>query len=156
VALQRVVTTRVRPVERKDATAWLLLRQALWPEDADGEHAAEIEEFFAGRSQEPQAVVIADDENGRPIGFAELSIRACAEECSTSRIGFLEGWYVVPEARRKGVGRILVQASESWARSQGCTEFASDTQPDNGPSMAAHRALGFTDAGRIQCYRKDL
>ena len=66
------------------------------------------------------------------------------------------GGYVVPEARRRGVGRGLVAAAEQWGRDQGCTEFASDTQPDNLVSATAHLALGFTDAGSLRCFRKDL
>lgn len=148
--------TRVRPVERKDAAAWRRLRQALWPEGSVGEHDGEIEQFFAGDSREALAVLLADDQTGRPIGIAELSIRACAEGCRTNRVAYLEGWFVVPEARRQGVGRVLVEAAEKWARAQGCTEFASDTQPGNAVSIAAHRAIGFTDAGLVQCYRKEL
>lgn len=147
---------RVRQVERRDAAAWLRLRWALWPEGAVGEHEEEINQFFAGHSREPLAVLIADDETGRSIGIAELSIRPCAEGCRTNRVAYLEGWFVVPEARRQGVGRILVEAAEKWARAQGCSEFASDTQPGNAVSIAAHRAIGFTNAGLVQCYRKEL
>lgn len=156
VEVQPVVTTRVRPVERRDAVAWLALRRALWPEGAESEHAEDIERFLADLSQEPLSVLIADDEAGPPVGFAELSIRPSAEGCHTNRVAFLEGWFVVPEARRRGVGRLLIEAAENWARAQGCTEFASDTQPGNTVSTAAHRAIGFADAGMIQCYRKEL
>jgi len=147
---------RVRPVERLDAAAWLEMRHALWPEGSVDEHEREIERFLAGKAREPLAVLIAEDAAGRPLGFAELSIRAHAEDCSTNRVAFLEGWYVTPESRRTGVGRRLVTASEDWARSQGCTEFASDAVLDNVASIAAHKALGFADAGRLQCFRKDL
>lgn len=148
--------TQVRPVERKDAAAWLRMRRALWPESSEGEHGDEIEQFLSGRAREPLAVLIADDEQGRPVGIVELSIRPCAEGCRTNRVAFLEGWFVVPEARRQGVGRELVKGAESWARAKGCKEFASDTQPGNAVSTAAHRAIGFLDAGTIQCYRKEL
>jgi aminoglycoside 6'-N-acetyltransferase I len=147
---------RVRPVEPNDAAAWLRLRHALWPESAEARHAEDIQDYFAGRSQEPLAVLIAEDRGGHPVGTAELSIRPSAEGCETNRVAYLEGWFVVPEARRRGVGRALIEAAEAWARAQGCTEFASDTQPDNTEGMAAHRASGFTDVGTIQCYRKEL
>jgi aminoglycoside 6'-N-acetyltransferase I len=148
--------TRVRPVDRRDAAAWLRLRQALWPESSKDEHGEEIEQFFSGRSREPLAVLIADDQTGQQVGIAELSIRPCAEGCRTNRVAYLEGWFVTPEARRQGVGRVLVESAEKWARAQGCKELASDTQEDNVASIAAHRAIGFTDAGRLQCYRKEL
>ncbi|MEO8431495.1 MAG: GNAT family N-acetyltransferase [Acidobacteriota bacterium] len=147
---------RVRPAEREDAAAWLGMRQALWPEDAEGEHAEEIEEFFSGRSKEPLAVLIAEGESGRLIGIAELSIRTSAEGCRTDRVAYLEGWFVMPESRRQGVGRALIAAAEEWGRAYDCDELASDTQPENEASVAAHRAAGFTDAGVVQCYRKEL
>jgi aminoglycoside 6'-N-acetyltransferase I len=61
------------------------------------------------------AVLLALDEGGRAVGFVELSIRNYAEDCETDRVAYLEGWYVIPEARRTGVGRALIAASEEWA-----------------------------------------
>jgi aminoglycoside 6'-N-acetyltransferase I len=54
------------------------------------------------------------------------------------------------------VGRLLVEAAEGWARKRRCLEFASDALPANRVSVAAHRALGFADAGTIVCFRKEL
>jgi aminoglycoside 6'-N-acetyltransferase I len=144
----------VRAVRREDVSAWLQLRQALWP-DETGSHAAEIRDFFAGRRKIPLEVLMAFDED-RPVGFAELSIRPYAEGCETDRVAFLEGWYVVPEHRRRGIGRALVDAAEAWGRAQGCTEFASDTNIENHASAAAHRALGFEEVEQIRCFRKPL
>jgi aminoglycoside 6'-N-acetyltransferase I len=114
--------------------------------------------FFRGRGEksEPLAILIAETDRGRPVGFAEVSIRANAEDCRTDRVGFLEGWWVAPGERRRGVGRKLVEAAEGWARRRRCLEFASDALPDNRVSLAAHRALGFADAGTVVCFRKDL
>jgi len=131
------------------------MRRALWPDGSAGEHEEEIERFLSGRSGEPLAVLIADESTQGPVGFVELS-RASAEGCRTSRIAYLEGWFVAPHARRQGVGRQLVDAAEGWGRAQGCTELASDSAPDNLASLAAHRAIGFVDVGSIQCHRKDL
>jgi aminoglycoside 6'-N-acetyltransferase I len=145
----------VRAVRASDADIWLRFRHALWPEEAEGGHAREIEAFFAGRSQEPLAVLLAE-RGGEVVGLAELSIRPYAEGCSTGRVAYLEGWYVRPGARRSGVGRALVGAAEAWGRAQGCTEFASDALLDDEVSAAAHRALGFTEVEQIRCFRKDL
>ena len=38
----------------------------------------------------------------------------------------------------------------------GCTELASDAQPDNETSIAAHLALGFSDEGLVRCFSKKL
>ncbi|MGH7480855.1 MAG: aminoglycoside 6'-N-acetyltransferase [Longimicrobiales bacterium] len=146
----------VRPVVRADGESWLEMRIALWPEDTPDWHAGEVEQYFQGGLTMPLEVLVAVDTDGRVLGFAELSIRAYAEGCSTDRIAYLEGWYVVPDARRRGVGRALVDAAERWGLGQGCSEFASDALLENEVSAAAHRALGFEEVERIRCFRKDL
>lgn len=146
----------VRPVAARDAGAWLAMRCALWPDGSEREHRHEIDRFLEGQAAEPLAVLVAEDERGRLVGFAELSIRPCAEGCRTNRVAYLEGWFVAPAARRRGVGRALVEAAEGWGCDQGCREFASDAAVDNAASAAAHRAVGFADAGVVLCFRKDL
>jgi aminoglycoside 6'-N-acetyltransferase I len=138
-----------------DRDVWLAMRGELWP-DSHETHAGEIDRFFSGQARDPLAALIAKDEMGRALGFTELSMRSYAEGCTTDNVAFLEGWFVVPEARGRGVGRALVAASEEWARSQGCSEFASDAQPGNETSIAAHLALGFSDEGLVRCFSKKL
>ena len=146
----------VRCVLPSDSAAWLSMRVALWPEGTAESHGREIERFFAGELHMPLAVLVAIGDDDRLVGFVELSIRTYAEDCVTDRVAYLEGWYVVPEMRRRGIGRALVAASEDWARAQGCAEFASDAVLDNVESAAAHEALGFTETVQIRCFRKDL
>jgi aminoglycoside 6'-N-acetyltransferase I len=145
----------VRPATPEDSAPWLKMRQALWPGGAS-DHPFEIASYFAGRLREPLQVLLAFDNAGMPVGFVELSIRPYAEGCDTDSVAYLEGWYVVPEARQQGVGRALLQAALQWAREEGCSEFASDTLVDNEISAAAHRALGFTEVVQIRCFRKSL
>jgi len=132
------------------------MRVALWPEGSLDEHDAEAERFLRGASRNPLAVLVAHDARARLVGFAEVSIRSYAEGCATDHVGFLEGWFVIPEYRRRGIGRSLVTAAERWAQSQGCIEFASDALADDELSALAHRSLGFVEAGIIRCFRKDL
>lgn len=132
------------------------MRRALWPEYEGNSHAGEIEAFFAGRLRNPLAVLLAVDESGAAVGFAELSIRPYAEGCVTDRVAYLEGWYVEPHARRQGIGRAMVAAAEDWARAQGCTEFGSDAELESEGSAVAHGALGFVETVRIRCFRKFL
>ncbi|NNG14980.1 MAG: GNAT family N-acetyltransferase [Gemmatimonadales bacterium] len=147
----------VRPAEPGDAASWLRMRHALWPEGSEAEHGQEIDEYFQGLARgRPAAVLMAENKEGHPVGFAELAIRPYAEGCLSDRVAYLEGWYVAPEARRAGVGQALIAAAQEWGRSQGSTEIASDADPENDISIAAHRAAGFTDAGLVRCFRKDL
>lgn len=132
------------------------MRHALWPDGSVDEHTAEIAAFLDGSAREPLAVLVAEDAAGELVGLAELSIRPCAEGCLTDRVAYLEGWYVAPGARRRGVGTTLVRAAEEWARGEGCTELASDAAADNETSARAHRAAGFQEVGLVRCFRKIL
>lgn len=146
----------VRHATKGDSEAWLELRYALWPDGSHNEHRREIESFLAGTAREPQAVLLAENEDGRIIGFAELSIRSYAEGCSSDRVAFLEGWYVRPDSRLRGVGKALVAAAECWGVTKGCNEFASDMQANNEASRVAHLGCGFTEVSVIRCFRKEL
>ncbi len=145
-----------RPVDRGDAAAWVELRLAFWSDAAPGEHAAVVERYFAGTLPEPIMTLLAFDARHQPVGFVELSIRAYAEGCESENVAYVEGWFVVPEARGGGVGRVLIEHAEAWARREGCTELASDAQLEDLSSAAAHEAVGFAEAGRIRCFRKVL
>ncbi len=144
----------VRPADATDAHDWAEMRQLLWPSPA-GEHEREIAAFFENRDPAAE-VLLAIDDDGRAIGFAELSIRSHAEACLTRGVAYLEGWFVREEARGRGVGAALVRAAEDWGRSRGCREFASDTNIGNEASVRAHKALGFEEVDRIVCFKKML
>lgn len=145
---------QIRPVRKSDYGEWLRMRCALWP-GHDDEHENEINRFYSGSLPEPQAVLVAEKADSL-IGFVELSIRSHAEGCFTGLVGYLEAWYVDAQARRRGIGSALIAAAEGWARGQGCTEFASDTDLGNEVSLKAHLANGFEEVGRIHCFRKTL
>jgi len=147
----------IRPVARHDAEEWHRMRCALWPLEKDTEeHGGAIARFFAGDRPEPREVLVAVAEGSRLIGFAELSIRNIVDSCETGRVGYLEGWYVDSQERRRGVGRALVDAAVAWARSEGCVEFGSDSAIGNDESLEAHRALGFEETGRVCNFRKSI
>jgi aminoglycoside 6'-N-acetyltransferase I len=72
------------------------------------------------------------------------------------RVGYVEGWYVDPDLRGKGVGRTLVSRAEIWAREMGFTELASDAELRNDGSIRAHHALGFHETFRLVHFVKPL
>nr|WP_199797365.1 GNAT family N-acetyltransferase [Finegoldia magna] len=54
------------------------------------------------------------------------------------------------------MARNLVKSCEDWAKKMGCSEFASDCLLDNTQSLKFHLAIGFIEANRIICFKKDL
>lgn len=146
----------VRPISPIDRDRWIDLRAALWPDPPREELAAEADAFLTGGGFMLEAVLVACNSGGMMIGFAEMSLRPFAEGCTTTPVAYLEGWYVIPEQRGRGVGRTLVRAAEHWAAARGCRELASDTTMDNTASAAAHAALGFEEVEQVRCFRKSL
>ena len=115
----------IRKVFPSDAHAWETLRSALWP-DGTADHAVEIAKFFAGILEEPTAVLVAVDAFNKMVAFAELSIRTDIPGLEAKQVGYIEGLYVTPEFRHKGIAKKLLGASRAWARQKNCTAFASD------------------------------
>jgi aminoglycoside 6'-N-acetyltransferase I len=147
-------TVTIHPVEPKDTENWLAMRTALWPDTDEARHREEMATMRSDASR--YAVFVGEGPDGGLIGFSEVSLREWAEGCLSSPVGYLEGWFVAPQARGRGIGRKLLQAAEEWARSRGCTEMASDTDLGNTASEQAHVRSGFQIAARVIAFRKDL
>ena len=138
--------------EREHLTQAAELACELWPENTPGELLAELEAL----SRAEGAVFLAV-EDGVPAGFAQCQLRHdYVEGTESSPVGYLEGIYVREAYRGRGLAKALLSACEGWAREQGCTEFASDCELDNGGSIAFHLGAGFTEANRIVCFTKRL
>ncbi len=145
---------RVRPLQEKDVGEWFRLRKQLWEGSTDEEHKAEMLDIY--EHTETQLVLVAETEGEKLVGFLEASIRPFVEDCHSDHVGYLEGWFVEPEYRKHGIGRKLVHGAESWARSKGCEEMASDSELGNDLSLKAHLNLGYEETSRLVHLRKDL
>ena len=92
-----------------------------------------------------------------PVGFAQCQLRYdYVEGTESSPVGYLEGIYVAEGYRQQGIARELLRACEGWAKSLGCTEFASDCELTNGESLKFHLNVGFGEANRIICFTKKI
>lgn len=139
--------------EEKDISAVAALAAALWPHHRAGELELEFRPLLA----DPEAAVFLMIEGDCAVGYAQCQLRHdYVEGTETSPVGYLEGIYVAPVYRHRGFAGALLKACEHWAREMGCTEFASDCELDNPESLAFHKMLGFTEAGRIICFTKKL
>lgn len=153
----------MRSLTPADRDVWIRLRRELWPEHSVEDLAADADAVLRSREHHRfwraslrTTILLAEVGSTRVVGFAEVDLRPFADGCRTTPVGYLEGWYVRPKFRRKGIGRALVRAAEAWARDQGCTEMASDTELLNAVSQRAHRALGYRKVHRLVHFRRDL
>ena len=99
------------------------------------------EEFDRERIAHPRLVATDD---GHVVGWAaagRVSSRCVYE-------GVIEhSVYVSEEARRAGVGATLLDAFLSGSEAAGIWTVQSAVFPENEPSLALHRKLGFRDVG---------
>jgi aminoglycoside 6'-N-acetyltransferase I len=136
----------VRPLREDDVDALARLRDAFWPESIAA-HADDLRAILAGAWGD--YAVFVSEHDGVIAGFAEVSMRPWGP-------AYLEGWYVLEEHRRNGVGSALARATEDWARAHGCDEMQSDTWIDNEVSQRAHASLGFEEVERVIVFAKKL
>ncbi len=151
--------THVRLAVASDCEQLSRLRRALWSESSEEEHRNELVSILAGKRNGtmPLVVFVAEAANGVLAGFLEVGLGSHADGCDPRLpVGFVEGWSVVENQRRKGVGSQLLRAAEDWARNRGCVEMASDTWIDHALSQRVHEALQFEVVDRCVHYRKVL
>ncbi len=143
----------LKPATLQEAAEAAKLALLLWPDHT-------LEEFV----QEMRQLILQDDsniflayQNNEAIGFAQCQLRYdYVEGTSSSPVGYLEGLFVKKEFRKQGFAKKLVDDCEKWSKEKGCREFASDCELENEQSLAMHLKLGFVEANRIICFKKDL
>ena len=145
--------TNIRQYCPGDESEWLRMRIELWPELSAQAHRTGMSQWLA---RTDTIVLVAPRIAGGLAGFAEVGSRSLADGCCTSPVAYLEGWFVDPGVRRRGIGRALVAAAEAWARRRGFHEFASDAELENLESQKAHAAIGFREVERAVLYLKAL
>ena len=91
-----------------------------------------------------------------PVGFVEVSLRNVVDGCLTSPVGYIEGIYVNPEQRGKGIGRALMQHAIAWIKEHGCSEMATDALADDHQAQSFHQKMDFRETYRIVQFKQEL
>lgn len=144
---------RVRKAENSDQHEWIRMRKLLWPECPEDRHKLETNLIKSS----PGIVLVAELSPSALVGFAEVSIRNDHVEGTTnSPVPYLEGWYVEPDHRAKGIGKALIRTAEEFALEKGFTELASDVEIENKTSIQIHKKVGFKEVGRSVQFIKSL
>ena len=106
----------IRPRTSEHLDGWVGLRQRLWPDETLDEHRSHARSLL----KRPRDAVgyLACEADETVVAFAEATLRRdYVNGCNSSPVGFLEGLYVEPRYRKRGLACLLC--------SVGCTEFAS-------------------------------
>ena len=144
---------RIKRAGIEDANVLADLAIQMWtdhnPEDLEAE--------FRELAMNNEAACFIEYVDDKPIAFAQCQLRHdYVEGTESSPVGYLEGIFVSEGYRKQGYAAELLSECEKWAIEKGCSEFASDCELDNHDSFRFHMALGFEEANRIICFRKDL
>lgn len=100
------------------------------------------EHFDAAKESEHRLVAV--DPAGRVLGWA--TVVAVSDRCVYA--GVVEhSVYVTPDARGRGVGRLLLDALIASTEAAGVWTIQSGVFPENAASLALHAAAGFRTVG---------
>lgn len=136
-----------------DALTLAELAVKLWSSHTISEMQSEFLDLISG----DDAVCFIKYVGDKAVGFAQCQLRNdYVEGTATSPVGYLEGIFIEKEFRHRGYAKELLSKCEKWAKEKHCTEFASDCEIDNNISLQFHLAMGFKEANRIICFRKDI
>lgn len=142
----------IRIATKRDIPVWASMRYALWPDAGLKDLAKELPGMLKNRRLQNWIAM----DGPSPIGFTEASIRDYANGCDSRPVAFLEGIWVRKSHRKKGIGKKLVKAVESWAARRGLVELGSDAYLRNRASHACHLGWGFEETERVVYFRKKL
>ena len=143
----------IKKVKQNDTSILAELAIHMWSNHT----LADLEADFTEIIRNNDAVCFIKYVDDIPVGFAQCQLRHdYVEGTHSSPVGYLEGIFVVSECQHKGYAKELLHECELWAKEKGCSEFASDCELDNINSFNFHMAMGFEEANRIICFRKEL
>lgn len=124
-----------------------------WPHEAPAMAAVHGRAFAKGWSVEDISELTAgpggfalmvEEDDGSPLGF--ILCRAMGGEAEILTLA------VEPTARRRGLGRALVDAAAGAARMAGAASLFLEVAHDNAPALGLYEAAGFARAGLRRGY----
>jgi GNAT superfamily N-acetyltransferase len=98
-----------------------------------------------------RAVVLVATRAGRVVGMVTAQLVVSTAEGAPS--AWVEDMVVEDGARRRGIGRRLLGATERWARGRGATRLQLLADRLNGPALRFYRKMGWGGT-QLVCLRR--
>lgn len=110
--------------------------------------------FLSDRFAHQQSTIFLalDGQNG--VGFTQLYPSFSSVRMMRTLI--LNDLFVVPEARKRGVGKALLSAATDYARKIGAARLSLSTANSNGKAQALYEAEGWIREAEFIGYNKSL
>lgn len=143
----------VRRMRKADSAKWASMRVKLWNDLSIDDHLGDIDRMLKDKKSSGYIALL---DGHQPAGFAEIGIRDYANGSTARPVPFLEGIWVDPRYRRRGVGRALIEQVTTDLVAKGFQELCSDAEIRNRRSHQAHESWGFDETERVVYFRKKL
>lgn len=99
-------------------------------------------QFLLERFQHDESIIfLAIGENGAALGFVQLF--PSFSSGAAARILILNDLFVVPDARRAGIGALLLRAAADYGRAVGAVRLTLSTEVTNTSAQALYEAEGW-------------
>jgi ribosomal protein S18 acetylase RimI-like enzyme len=135
-------TIEVRPAREDDREAVLAFCARTWD---DGDYIHYVWEDWL---RDASGALLVATLAGRPVGLAHLRMMSADE-------GWIEGVRVDPEARRRGVARVLISRTLVTAHERGAAVARYFTSSDNVPSQQLFDRFGFVRVAEVLHFTAD-
>lgn len=111
--------------------------------------------FIAERLQRGESeILLATDDGEQALGFCQLYPTFCS--VAAAPIYTLYDLFVMPQARRLGVGRALLLAAEARAAQTGRVRLDLSTAKTNQTAQSVYESLGWVRDNEFYTYSRDI
>ena len=104
-----------------------------------------VGKMYRGWLSSPDSFALLADEDGRLVGYVVGFYDEPHFMWSTGRVGHIDNFYVLPELRGRGVGRLLMEAAYAEMRQAGETTVALEMVAKQPSGTKVLRARGLHD-----------
>lgn len=110
--------------------------------------------YLGERLANDDSVVFLALREGEALGFTQLYPSFGSVQMGP--LWILYDLYVIPEARRQGVGRALLERARRFGTETGAVRLELSTAIDNGPAQALYESLGWVRDTEFTFYELEL